>query len=165
MADLLLGVGPEATRIIAEGLLGEELGADKKDVPADRQAVLTSLAWEVLAFELHLTDRRILSTLGASARAPFMDALCAALAQRLGPPRDVELQNVYNKRQQFYRRFPKLYAEDGESLKGTLFWEFAKMLAAAYAESNPTAIMAISISGMSLFESVNDMLRDAKITC
>ena len=152
MADLLLGVAPEATRIIAEGLLTEELGVDK-DIPTGSQAILTSLAWEVLAFELHLTDRQIFSSLGASTRAPFMDALCAAIAQRLGPPRDVELQNVYNKRQQFYRRFPKLYAESGESLKGTLFWEFGKMLAAAYAESNPAAIMAISISGMSLFES------------
>lgn len=122
------------------------------------------LLLEVLAFELHLTGRLIFSTLGALGRATFMDALCAALAQRLGPPRDVELQDLYNKRQQFYGRFPKLCAENGESPKGTLLGEFGKTLAGAYADSNPTAVVATAISGMNLFEAVNDLLRDAKVT-
>ena len=93
-----------------------------------------------------------------------MDALCAALAHRLGPPRTVELQDLYNKRQHFYGQFPKLFAENGESLKGTLFWEFGKLMAAAHAHGNPAAVMATAISGASLLETVNDLLRDAKVT-
>jgi hypothetical protein len=167
MAELLLGVAPEATRIFVESLLGENAPVDK-DVPAGNEvspsSVTRSLLLEVLAFELHLADRLTFSTLGALGRATFMDALCAALAHRLGPPRAAELQDLYNNRQHFYGQFPKLFAEDGESPKGTLLWEFGKLMAAVHAHGNPAAVMATAISGASLLETVNDLLRDAKVT-
>jgi hypothetical protein len=167
MAQLLLGIAPEATRILAKSLFGENAYVKEHISAGDEvseSVLVRSLLLEVLAFELHLTDHLIFSTLGASERATFMDALCTALAHELGPPRDIELQDLYNNRQHYYGQFLKLFAENGESLKGTLFWEFGKLMAGAHANSNPNAIVATAISGTSLLETVNDLLRYTKVT-
>ena len=166
MADLLLSAAREATKIFFEGLSGEKPALDNDALPdgeTSAAALMQSLLLEVLSFELHLTDRLAFSKFGSKERATFMDTLLAEVARRLEPPFNVELQDVFNIRQQFYGRFPKLYAEKGDSLAGTLFWEFGKAMAAVYADNNPAAVTTTSINSMTLFETVNGFLRMAKV--
>ena len=90
-----------------------------------------------------------------------MDALLPSVQKLLKPPFDGTLADLYNTRQQFYAdlRFPT----NGQDLKGTLFWEFGKALAAVYADMNPVAVTMTASFGAMLLDLVDEVLRAARI--
>ena len=154
VAPLLLDVCNDMSPTLLMALLGVEDAAKNK-------SLLPEIAIEEIVFGLHLTDRLVFVHCGADQRAQFMDALLPAIKKLLEPSLDASLADFYSTRQQFYAslRFPK----STQDLKGTLFWEFGKALAAIYANSNPVAVTMTSNFGAGLLNVVDDLLRAAKI--
>jgi hypothetical protein len=161
MAEFLVRFSQEATNVVLEGLLGKD--ALDNAVPARAEELIASLAIELLVFALHLVDRLTFSVIGSANRELFMDELCAATERLTKSPFDDRLRRLYNTRQEFYSHFTQLVAINEESLRGTLFWEFGKMLASTYAESNPEAVFMTSANGMNLYEAIADALREVKV--
>jgi hypothetical protein len=154
VAPLLLDVCNDMSPTLLMALLGVEGAAKNK-------SLLPEIVMEEIALGLHLTDRLVFAHCGADQRAQFMDALLPAIKNLLEPPLDASLADFYSTRQQFYAslRFPKT----SQDLKGTLFWEFGKALAAVYANSNPVAATMTSNFGAGLLNVIDDLLRAAKI--
>lgn len=114
-------------------------------------------------FGLHLTDRIAFGRLGASNTAGFMDALLPAIQSELQPTVSSQLEDLYNTRNTFYGGFRKLYPDENENLKGTLFWEFGKALGSVYANSNPARITGVSMFGMTFMQAINQAFDTAKV--
>jgi hypothetical protein len=153
---VLLGVTEEAAPLLLKALVGEK-GVD------DNQQILAPLSSELLIFGLHLTDRIAFGRLGASDRSGFMNALLPAIQRGLKPPLSSQLEHLYNTRNTFYGGFRKLYPDEKENLKGTLFWEFGKALGSVYANSNPLAIMEVSMFGMTFMRGIHEAFEKTKV--
>ena len=151
VASSLVELCKDTSSMFLKGLLGE-------DVSTASQALIEPVNLEVLLFALHLTDRLTFVHLRSGERALFMEALLPAVKRLLRPPLDANLADLYNVRQQFYGGFAKLCPDGDDSLKGTLFWEFGKALAAVYADYNPVAATLTSAAGMDLLKLINEVL-------
>ena len=145
-ATALLDTTEQAAPNLLKALVGE--GGVK-------QELLVPLTLELLIFGLHLTDRIAFDRLGADNRAGFMNSLLPTVQRELQPPVSTHLQALYNTRNPFYGGFRKLYPEQQETLKGTLFWEFGKALGSIYADGNPAAITETSMFGMTFMQAIN----------
>lgn len=122
---------------------------------------------EVLVFALHLTDRIALSRLGNERRTSFMNAFLPAVQRKLVADVARKLPSWYNERSLFYQacRLPK---PGDDKQKGTLFWEFAKLMASpvhnpnpVYSNWNPVAFVELSLWGMDLMIAITDAFDDA----
>ena len=153
---LLMGWTEGGAPHLLKALVGEERFDESRHL-------LVVVQGELLMFGLHLTDRIAFGKLGASARAYFMDALLPSIQSELRPPLSTQLETVYNARQTFYSGFHKLYPDEKESLKGTLFWELGKMLSAMYADGNPAAIVGASMLGMEFMKGLSKAFEDAGV--
>jgi len=151
-----MGAAEEAAPHLLKALVGEERSNQN-------QELLAQLTSELLIFGLHLTDRIAFGRLGASNRSGFMNALLPAVQRELQPPVSSQLEQLYNIRNTFYGSFCKLYPDKKENLKGTLFWEFGKALGSVYANSNPGAIMEVSIFGMTFMRCINEAFEKTKV--
>jgi hypothetical protein len=141
-------------------------------VSEGHDTLLVSMSVQTTLLSLHLADRLVLMHLGAPAQREFMDALLPATKRLLGPIlgpmydlsfQELSFQELYNASQEFYASFPKLVPDKNESVKGTLFWEFGKTVAAAYAEDNPAAVMMASHVGVELLKYTDQALRSAQV--
>jgi hypothetical protein len=147
---VLIGVTQEAAPHLLKALVGEE----RVD---ENHKLLALFTTELLIFGLHLTDRIAFSHLGASKRSGFMNVLLPAVQRELRPPLSSQLEQLYNARNSFYGSFPKLYADENENLKGTLFCEFGKALGSVYANSNPVAVTQTSMLGMTFMQGIQEV--------
>ena len=137
-------------------LFGDDPSAATKEVRARGSA-------EALVFALHLTDRIALTRLGNEKRAAFMDKLLPAVQRKVGATFAPELPSLYNQRTLFYQSCRMPSGKKNSNLKGTLFWEFGKLMASpchypdpVYANWNPTAMAQLSIWGMELMVAITD---------
>jgi len=122
VAPLLLDVCNDMSPTLLMALLGVE-GAAKNE------SLVPAIVMEEIAFGVHPTDRLVF---GAEQREQFMGSLVLAIKTLLESPLDASIADLYNTRQQFYANLslPKTSLD----LRGTLFWEFGKALAAVYAK-------------------------------
>jgi hypothetical protein len=155
-AAVLMAATKEAAPLLLKTLVGEE------SVDAN-QGLIAPLTSELLKFGLHLTDRIAFGRLGASNTAEFMDVLLPAIQSELQPTVSSQLEDLYNTRNTFYGGFRKLYPDENENLKGTLFWEFGKALGSVYASSNPARITGVSMFGMTFMQAINEAFDTAKV--
>ena len=132
IGDRLIGSVPEVVEFVL-GQLQEKynivLGSGKN------QAALL----ETFAFCMHIVDGMAFQALGIGGRAAFGDRLTAKVASVVASADIVErFLDTYNKRQLQYARCPEMLAAKGEALKGTLIWEFSKVLFELTGDPNPT---------------------------
>lgn len=109
---------------------------------------------------LHLVDRLAFASLDLSGRELFMNALLGEMKARAPT---VDLRNGYNAVQQRLGKFRKLFAQQGEPLVGTLFWEVGKEFVMKYADTDPLAIPLIALTASQSYELLFTAFRDANI--
>ena len=99
---------------------------------------------ETFVLHLHLLDRMAFGALGVEGRNRFDDRIITNVASRLtiSSPLD-RLGNTYNSRQAQYAGFRELIPPKDQSPKGTLLWEFSKLLFFLTKDSNPEALAFI----------------------
>jgi hypothetical protein len=132
--------------------------------PVRDHPALTSLETELLFLALQVTDRIAFDRLGAKRRSTFMDSLLPILKRRLDPPIALEFTAMYNQRQEFYAQFSRLFPEENEGTKDTLFWEFGKLLQPAYAPGDPVACFAIArVAGGIFLDGILDAFTAGKL--
>lgn len=102
---------------------------------------------EVVCFSVHVLDRLSFARLGPERRGPFVDAIIEGLfpfAERHGFEQR-SFVDLWNTRQREWSSYNKLLGGEGEPLKDTACWEFAKAMAAQFDVWNPvcTSLLAI----------------------
>ena len=116
--------------------------------------------FEMALFYLHFTDRLAFQYLNASHREIFGDALCECSYKQLFKlPEDEDIANqiltafaeTYNDRQEEYGKYKTISAQDGQSLRGTLSWEFGKKMAAIVGKPTDVIFITQVISTTSSF--------------
>jgi hypothetical protein len=109
---------------------------------------------EVLVFYMHLVDRTAFADLGASQRKSFMNRFVVAVFKELSRElrNDVladqfgeTLRNTYSRRQSEYAACTSLSPPEGQPPKGTLYWEFSKILFSFLEKNNPATPMFLNI--------------------
>ncbi len=94
-----------------------------------------------------------------------MDAVLSALPpalDRAGLPA-VALESLYSERQFQYSQFKKIFAEEGESLKDTLCWEFGKAMASQYALTSPLSIGYLATAAGNAAAALSKILTDPAV--
>lgn len=133
---------------------------------------LWQLVLDDAIFCLHVIDRYALGGLGPEKRAVFMDNLLPEVREILSRLYETgadasrfpdEFVEIYNASSAEYAQYKKMMAEEGEPLKGTLYWEFAKKRADLLGITNPAEIMLIGFCALSTIKSLSDVLTDAGV--
>jgi hypothetical protein len=162
-ADLLLAMCDRFRPSFFVALTSEPFGDQAKAVTERGSA-------ELLVFALHLTDRIALTRLGNEKRAAFMDAFLPAVQRRVDGTLASALPGLYNQRTLFYQSCKMPVGGSNENLKGTLFWEFGKLMASpchypdpVFANWNPIAMMQVSLWGMDLMMGIADEFEGARL--
>jgi hypothetical protein len=162
-ADLLLALSERFRPSFFAALIGETSGDQAKAVTERGTA-------EALAFALHLTDRIALTRLGNAQRAAFMDAFLPAVQRKVDDTLAPALPGLYNQRTLFYQSCKMPVEGSKENLKGTLFWEFGKLMASpchypnpVSPNWNPVAMMQLSLWGMDLMVAIADEFDGAQL--
>jgi len=113
----------------------------------------TQLLIEFMVFFMHLVDRSAFSILGPEKRRVFADrymivivkAVIAELSKEVSADDFCNsLRSTYNDRQLIYSRYRELIPVNDEPLKGTLYWEFRKILAEFLDHSNPATVVYLN---------------------
>lgn len=133
------------------------------EIAREKQALTAPLAFELLLFALHVTDRLAFEQLGADQKEKLMLAVLRAVRSKLHPLASNGFIESYNTRQRLYGACRKLYPDEGENLAGTLFWEFGRATGDAYAENNPESVSQAAIFGMKFVGIVERMLDGAQV--
>jgi hypothetical protein len=162
-ADLLVTICDEFRPSFFVALIGE---ASSEQI----QAVAARGSAEVLVFALHLTDRIALIRLGNEKRAAFMDAFLPAVQRRVNAAVAPELPDLYNQRTLFYQSCKMPAGGTNANLKGTLFWEFGKLMASpchyrdpVFPNWNPVAMTQLSLWGMDFMVAIADAFDAARL--
>jgi hypothetical protein len=108
---------------------------------------------EASAFFLHVLDRVAYQRLGPEARAVFMDSIIAYAAPRTNEERD-EFFSLLNERQRDYSQFQQLFAKPDAPYKGTLCWEFAKLISSRIGERNPARVQLVHLNAIRALETL-----------
>ena len=115
MAAAVVDYAPECGALVERALADSEAG---EVTPFHDQA------HEAAFFmALHLLDRIALRHLGFADRELYMNALLGALKATMPAEK---LRSGYAQVQTRYGSIKKLVADEGEPLKGTLFWKLAR---------------------------------------
>jgi len=149
-ADLLgprlVDGGTEMTMVLMEELA-------KRYNVGFREGDITPLI-EVIVFYMHLADRVAFAYSGASKRNVFCDQLVLAVLEKLlrGLSEETSAEGVrealletYNRRQIEYANYKALAPKKGEPLKGTLGWEFSKILFGLLDDQNPATLVFLDV--------------------
>jgi hypothetical protein len=162
-ADLLVELTDRLHTSFFEALVGDNASAVTPQVTARGSA-------ELLVFALHLSDRIALTRLGKQERATFMDTFLPAVQRRVRSALSPALLDLYNQRTLFYQSCRMPSGERNANLKGTLFWEFGKLMASpchypdpVYPNWNPIAMTRLSLWGMDLMIALTDAFDAAKL--
>jgi hypothetical protein len=162
-ADLLMGLFQGFRPTFFDALVGDNKSAQTKEVTAHGSA-------EMMAFALHLTDRIALARLGNEKRGAFMDAFFPAVQSRVDATLATALPSLYNTRLLFYQSCKMPSGEPNANLKGTLFWEFGKLMASpchypdpVYANWNPVAMVQVGLWGMRLMTAIANAFDAANV--
>lgn len=120
----------------------EEFCNNKSDENIDIDVLkFWKLIFEFQFLFLHIIDRKALNLLGQKIRLDFMDILVElTIDSTINVAfKDIDeinkdalkssMINDYNRSQIDYAKCRKMFAEDNESKKDTLFWEFGKKIA------------------------------------
>lgn len=117
-----------------------------KDHVKSNQNLIGPLKVELLIFVLHyFTKRTVFNRLEEKKIIEILDALNIAIQQNIEPIEYVEFERLYETRNTFFMGFNKLFPDESESPKGTLFWEFGKLICSIYPHKNPVAILGFPI--------------------
>lgn len=127
---------------------------------ADRNmGVLMPTFAEVIAFAMHVTSRIALSRLGEAHRAAFMDAWFPVVLRLCPKEIEGQLQQLYNRREVQYGACKKPFAAEGEPLKGTLLWEFARVVI----DDDIVVILAVIDAGTQMIGSLQSQYDKARV--
>jgi hypothetical protein len=166
-AAFFAGVLIQVSRIFTRSLF-EEL--EKKEVErlADRGG---EVFIEMVLFGLHFTDRIAYQCLASDDRCTFMDALFLEVREYLSRIHETGVraeafrsgfQEAYKARQLEYSQFKKMFADEGEGTRDTLFWEFGRKLSDIFDNNPMTHIMAASLASTTLVSlKLPELLGDA----
>ena len=95
------------------------------------------LLLELFAFYLHFANRMAFMTLGADQCSEFSHRLLVTVANRIATSLNkdfssvqvvAELRDKYNEREDYYANFQKFVPDEGERQRGTLVFEFARVI-------------------------------------
>jgi hypothetical protein len=160
-ADLLMALSDRLRPSFFEALVGSN--------PQTAEVTARGSA-EVVVFALHLSDRIALTRLGNEKRAKFMDAFLPGVQRRVDAALAQALPDLYNQRTLFYQSCQMPSGEKNANLKGTLFWEFGKLMASpchypdpVYPNWNPIAMAQLSLWGMDLMIALTDAFDAAEL--
>ena len=121
----------------------------------DREAFSVEQAAEVrreaTAFFFHALDVVAFQRLGPEGRTDFMDTIIKYAAPRTREELD-EFFSLLNDRQRDYSEYRQLFAKPGAAYKGTLCWEFAKLISARVGERNPARVALVNINALGVLE-------------
>lgn len=162
-ADLLITLSDRSELSFFDALVGDNVSALTPEVATRGSA-------EALVFALHLSDRIALTRLGSQLRPTFMDTFLPAVQRRVIPTLARRLPDLYNRRSLFYQTCGMPSRERDPILKGTLFWEFGKLMASpchypdpVYPNWNPIAMTQLSLWGMDLMVALADAFDAARL--
>lgn len=118
---------------------------------------------EMLIFGLHCLDRATFARRGAAYRGRLMDgafsfartALAGEMPEEYQDAFIERLDKLYNLRQREYGAW-KLAG--GQSPKGTLFWEFGRLICESAEAYNPAAVILLSEVAFGIFEMMNEIV-------
>lgn len=124
--------------------------------------------FEIILFYIHFINRIALNYLSIEQADIFVSALFIKVREILSSSYETKLDankfnysmsNLFEEKVEEYEKYQKLFAEKGEDLKETLFWEFGKKvtLTILKLEKNTTMITIISFLNNSLYESIYDL--------
>ena len=137
IAERMSGGVPEVVSFILEQL------QDKLNIRLDSRRN-EQVLFETFAFFMHIVDRMAFEALGVDGRVAFGDRLVSRIAGTLASTDLVErLRDTYNKRQVKYAQYQELLPPESKPLKGTLVWEFSKVVLELTGDSNPTTLVLI----------------------
>ena len=162
LGGALVGGATEAASFIME-----QLGKDNIRF-VDRSSAPQFVS-EVVVFYMHLVDRSAFAHLGATKRKIFMDRFVLAVVREVLRELSKEisaddfgeaLRDTYNRRQTQYAEYKTLMPEKDEPPKGTLYWEFSKILFGFLDDTNPVTLMLLNLLVADLTEAIlNDALK------
>lgn len=124
-------------------------------------------AIECIVFYVHLVDRMAFLHLGPAKREVFADRFIVAVVKEILRELSKEisaddfgdaLRDTYNQRQMQYAKYKVLIPANDEPLKGTLYWEFSKVLFGFLDDKNPATLMYLNLL---VVEYTKIMLTDA----
>lgn len=150
LGEGLVGAASEAVAFLAEDL-GDRCKVGFLD--ATKTSKTSQFIIEIIAFYMHMVDRVAFALLETAEHEAFGDRLVLAVLREavrelgdetspddFGPP----LRKTYNRRQVQYARYKVLIPAEEEPLKGTLNWEFSKILFRFLDTDNPAVLMFLS---------------------
>jgi len=145
LASRLIAIADEAAPALSRSLHGPEAG----------DGMTGPVRLELIALVLHLADRFSSASFGPDHRKIFMDNLLAATAGSLPGESRRSLKETYSERHVSYSGFGKLYPEEGENMKDTLFWEFGKVMAERFSPDDPASAVVAASAAMDVYQALN----------
>ena len=133
----------------------------------DRNGMEVQFLIEVFVFYMHLLNRMAFNELQQSGRDAFADCLVdtvlGGIGQGLHEPISsgdfrVRFIRTYNEREEHYAQFRDWLPKGDQSPKGTLFWEFGKVLFALTGD-NPNVGMLVYLVAPTEFIWFNDVMK------
>lgn len=149
LGESLVGGATEAATLIMEEL-GKRFSVRFRQADSAEQFVI-----EVIVFYMHMIDLLAFRYLGPQDRQLFAERFIVAVIKEFlrSLSRDVsfaefadQLKDTYNRRQLEYAQYKDLIPAKEEPLKGTLFWEFSKILLGFMDDANPMFSSSICLS-------------------
>lgn len=155
-SEFLMVVGATAD------MLAKSIECELRGIPPTEEIdARDSVQWEATMFALNVLDRWSLSRLGFAGRELVMRGVQAAFTEKLKEETAEAARLGYNECQATYENYAKLFADDGEPLKGTFCWEFAKGLLGKLApdrlEKLPIFAVATASATVLLFKSCDQI--------
>jgi hypothetical protein len=170
-ADLLgarlRGAIPEAASFIGDRVAGVQPDIGFKNSNGSIQLLI-----ELYVFYLHILDRLSFLHLGPDKRDLFMSKLLVALTTGVVNDLDKSLSAVefvagmkdtYNLRQSHYVHYREVLPSEDKVLKGTLIWEFSKILFDLFDDNNPAILMCLSLAVGDCTEALLSALEAEKV--
>lgn len=161
LGERLVGGATEAAAIFTEEL------RKRFDAGLRNGDAATKLVIETIAFYMHLVDRLALGHLGAAGRETFGEQFMVAVVKEVLRELSTEtpaddfcrrLRDAYNYRQLQYSKYRELIPQKGKPLKGTLYWEFSKILFTFFDDENPATLIFLNLL---VADATSVMLTDA----
>lgn len=102
-----------------------------------------SLTMEFIALQLHLLDRFAFFKFGNHGKEPFIDSVEFEMRRQLQliGMDESKVFSVVQKRSNQLSQYKKLFANEGETPKGTLVWEFGRIISSEFVGGNPVVII------------------------
>ena len=149
----------EFSETIVKGIMYEDIKKD--DITRNK----LNIYYETYYINIHIIDRILFEIIGPLKRDVVIDKILILFSEGVkNIGHNVEhIRHEYNRYQIEYSSYKEIYSKPDGVRKGSLCWEFGKMIAFKYANKNPMTIMFLETMTSERYVGLKKILCDPRI--